>query len=274
MAVEDNSSLFREGSRIFGSMGDKPCPLGCIYCFVNSEGYEKTGRVDTEEAKRELTYEIEESEGVKTLLPAHDVELFLVPDWFPQLMELADYGLDIIIATKSSLTQRQVDQLVTVDNKLREKGALLQMAVTITRLDAEKAREIELFTPDPERRIATAKKLYEAGLATNIAIRPTLPFVPKGEYADLIKRTYEFSDSYLTSPLYLTPEMTTYMDRNYPGYQVEVFRPSFMRGQPPIRTVNTDRTSAMIAEIAAEYGKPCFNSATPSIQRAHALRGR
>jgi hypothetical protein len=68
--------------------------------------------------------------------------------------------------------------------------------------------------------------------------------------------------------------MEQYMSKNHPGYEVEIFHPPFMKDQPPIRTVNTDRTQAMITEIAAGYGKPCFNSSTPAIQHALTLRGR
>ena len=64
------------------------------------------------------------------------------------------------------------------------------------------------------------------------------------------------------------------MDRHHPEYEVEIFSPSFMQGAPEIRTVNTDATSDKITQMAARRGKPCFNSATPSIQLAHAQRDR
>lgn len=268
------NNLFREGDRVFATMDEKPCPLGCLYCFVEAPGYKPVGNVGNQEGVSTLKYEVEETDGVRILLPAHDIELFRVKDWYPKLLALTDLGLDTIVATKSSLKDKQVAQLVEVDKKLAEKGALLQIGVSIPRLDAESTRAIELYTQPPEKRIATAQRLYEAGIATNIAIRPTLPFVPDEEYEELIQRTAPFCDSYLTSPLYLTPKMTAYMDEHHPGYAVEIFSPSFMQGTPEIRTVNTDATSAKIAQMAARHSKPCFDSATPSIQLAHAQRNR
>lgn len=273
-------SFVQDQTRLFTSMGKNLCPLGCIYCFVNAEGYIRPGRVDTAEAVQELS-RIEEDGDIKTIVPAHDVEIFLVEDWAAKLMQLADFGLHIVIATKLSLEKgmpptgkQRIDQLKAINTSLMEKGALLHLGVSITRLDEEKTREIEPYPSTPTQRIATVKALSEARLPVNIAIRPTLPFVPKEEFEELIARTAPYCESYLVSPLYLTPAMKVYLDREHPGYRVDLFKPSFMKGGI-VETVNTDKTISMIREIAdrPEYNRLVFMTSAPAIKHALALRG-
>jgi len=272
------SIVVQDGSKVYASMGNKPCNLGCIYCFVNAEGYPGAGRVDTQEGLQQLIFEIEKEENIKIILPSHDVELFLVKNWSEELMKLAEFGLFIVISTKLSLDRgvpprnwERIDQLKRIDARLKSNNnALLQIAVSITRLTDWK--EIEQFTSSPEERITTVQRLSEAGLAVNIAIRPTLPFVPREEFEELIARTAPYCESYLTSPLYLTPKMKSYMDKRYPGYEVELFRPAFMQGGTEIETVNTRKTMDMVKEIAAKYNRSCFTRSGPAIEHAISLR--
>ena len=186
-------TLFREGNRVFATMDEEPCTLGCLYCFVETPGYKAVGNVGNQEGLSTLKYKVEETDGVRILLPAHDIELFRVKDWYAKLLALADLGLDTIVATKSSLKDKQITQLVEIDKKLAEKGALLQIGVSIPRLDADETRAIELYTQPPAKRIATAQRLFEAGIATNIAIRPTLPLYQMKNMKNLSKERPPFA---------------------------------------------------------------------------------
>lgn len=258
-----------DNTRVLASVGDKACSLGCIYCFVNAEGYQNSGRIDTQAGNQELSYEIEQG-NVQVLYPAHDIELFLIKDWDKKLMELTSFGIPINVATKSGLGAKHIEQLKTIDEALKEKGALLHMAVSLTRLHDWK--NIETRTPSPERRIATAKSLSEAGLAVTIALRPTLPFVPEKEFEELIARTAPYCESYSTGPLYLTPQMKQYMDEKQPGYQTELVKPSWIKGRPFIEAVNTDTTIALVKAIAQRWDRPVFNSSPKAVEHALALR--
>src|SRR6266567_5138773 len=95
--------VVQNGSKVYASMGIKPCPLGCIYCFVDAKGYSGVGRVDTLKGLQQLSFEVEKEENLKIILPSHDVELFLVNNWAEKLMRLAEFGLFIIISSKLSL---------------------------------------------------------------------------------------------------------------------------------------------------------------------------
>jgi len=259
----ENGNLVHDGIRVLGSMGDKACPLGCIYCFVNAPGYQGPGKVDTPDGMQELAYNIEGG-NIKIIQPVCDMELFLVKNWPEKLMQLTTHGLSIDISTKLALEKNEIEHLKAVDQKLKEQGALLHVAVSLTRLHDWK--EIEQFTPSSEQRIVTAQKLSEAGIATSIALRPTLPFVSAGEFEELIQRTAPFVDSYLSGPLYLTPKMKQYMNTKHPDYQVEIFSPKWMKGKPKIEAVNTYNAVAVVKGIAAQYERPLFDSTTQVVE--------
>ena len=257
------------GKRLARSMGENKCRLGCIYCFVDLPGYQKFDRVDSQEGIESLSYVIEKG-NIKVIQPACDVEIFLVRNWEEVLWDLADFGLPISFATKFALSQRSLEQLKFIDDKLKEKGAFLNIAVSLVRLN--NWREIEKFTPSPERRVQTARRLWEAGISVTIALRPTLPFVPLEEFEEIIQKTVPFCDNFITGPLYLTSTMKEYMDEKYPGYKVELVNPSWMKGRPEIEAVNTDGIIAWIREICARYSKPCFDHNIEAVEYSASLR--
>lgn len=84
-------------------------------------------------------------------------------------------GLDLSITTKSPLVLRDLDLLARLNRRHS-----LTVNVSITTLDSELARRLEIRAPAPHARLDAAIRLAEAGIATAIFCMPLLPGINAG----------------------------------------------------------------------------------------------
>jgi DNA repair photolyase len=85
-------------------------------------------------------------------------------------------GLSISIITKSDQVARDIDILKIIAAK-----SALSINVTVTTLRPRLARLLEPRAPRPDLRLATVKKLREAGLNVGVSASPLLPGITDGE---------------------------------------------------------------------------------------------
>ena len=76
------------------------------------------------------------------------------------------------LVTKSSLVERDLDVLAAM-----ARDRLVRVYVTITTLDGELARKLEPRAASPLRRLATVRRLAEAGVPVGVSLAPQIPFV-------------------------------------------------------------------------------------------------
>jgi DNA repair photolyase len=84
-------------------------------------------------------------------------------------------GLDLSITTKSPLVLRDLELL----QRLHRKHSLT-VNVSITTLDPELGRKLEIRAPAPHSRLDAATRLAEAGIATAIFCMPLMPGINAG----------------------------------------------------------------------------------------------
>jgi len=85
-------------------------------------------------------------------------------------------GLSLALTTKSPLVLRDLDLLVELDRR-----HAVEIHVTLTTVDGELARRLEVDAPAPAARLRTIARLAEAGLATRVNCMPLLPGINTGE---------------------------------------------------------------------------------------------
>src|SRR5437764_1253955 len=85
-------------------------------------------------------------------------------------------GRNISITTKSDLVARDLPLLVEI-----RRGNVLNVNMTITTLDAELAREIEIRAPRPELRLIAVEKLARAGISVGEFANPIMPLITDSE---------------------------------------------------------------------------------------------
>ncbi len=242
-----------ENSRLLASMGDAKCPLGCIYCFVDNDEYKYLEKIDKDNNFEILKLE---ASNVEVIQPACDIEIFLVPQVLEKLSELAKLGKSISFATKFKITEETAIKLSSLNQQLSIKGAILQIAVSFSRL--ENWKEIELYAPSPNERLKTLKLLYENEIPTTVAIRPLLPFIPEKELIELIDITQQYCYGYISGPVYTTPALKAYMKQKKIEANIELNKVSWMKDNPQVETICSKHLEQVLEARAKQHNKFVF----------------
>jgi DNA repair photolyase len=104
-----------------------------------------------------------------------------------QILEvLAEYKHPVSIVTKSALVERDLDVLTQL-----AKDHLVRVFVSVTTLDAELARKMELRASSPRRRLQAVKALNEAGVPCGVMVAPVIPFLTDAELEHVLQAAHE-----------------------------------------------------------------------------------
>jgi len=242
----------KEDERYIGSLGNRPCPMGCIYCFVENENYKGISKIDSKDR-------IEIDTEAKIIQPSCDVEFFLIENWEKKLKDLGTHQKSISFATKAKLSNRSIKQIALLNDKLQSYGELINIAVSLTSFRVD-WKEIEHFTPSPDERLKTLKQLYKAGIKTTVAIRPLLPFLTTEDLIDLVEKTYKFTFGYLLGPLYLTPRMKNYLIKKGEYYQVLSKKVSWLPIKTELEYIQSIHLEEDIKGLSKKYNLPVFEN--------------
>ncbi len=99
---------------------------------------------------------------------------------------LRDYRHPVAVVTKGALVER--DAVI-----LGEMGrmGLARVGISVTTLDRDLARRMEPRVPSPERRLATIRKLTEAGCPVRVMVAPVVPALTNHELEAILSRAAE-----------------------------------------------------------------------------------
>jgi DNA repair photolyase len=242
--------------RLITSIGNKKCPLGCIYCFVDNVNYTGIPKLNIDSAKSILS---QIDMGVEVLQPSADVELFLVPNWLEILEKLAEFKKHISFATKSKISDKKMMFLAHLNSELNKSGAILNIAVSITNLN-DNWRDIEKNTPSPDERIETLAMLFKHGIPTTVAVRPILPFLSTCDIDKIVEATYRYTYGYLSGPLYLTEEMKHYLIGKRYNYKTIIKEVEWLSGHPSMEVIESPLLEKYLVDKAKQYDIPVFQN--------------
>ena len=166
------------------------CEFGCKYCYARYT-HEFMER-DVNEFENRIYAKAAVAEILKSELPKIDkregIAIGTATDPYQpaerrfgrtrSILEVfaKERGWHVSITTKSDLVQRDVDLLVEIG-----RANVLDINITITTLKADLARMLEPRAPRPDLRIATVRKLAEAGLYVGVFPNPILPLITDRE---------------------------------------------------------------------------------------------
>jgi DNA repair photolyase len=97
------------------------------------------------------------------------------------LAVLAEFNHPVAIVTKGTLIERDIDLLAP----MAEKG-LVRVGVSVTTLDPKLSRLLEPRAPAPLRRLATIRRLSEAGLSVRLMVSPVIPALTDHEVESIV----------------------------------------------------------------------------------------
>ena len=130
------------------------------------------------------------------------------------LSQLARFGKILAVATKSRLTDTTINQLASIDQKLKKSGVYL--AVEISFASGRTRRDIEPYSPSIKDRVDTLKGLRQNGIIVIPFIRPILPqqLVSDDELLSIVDITCEYADVYAIGDFYYTEKIVRLLDLN------------------------------------------------------------
>ena len=172
------------------------CEHGCIYCFARpshaylgvSPGLDfETRLVARPNAPEVLRKELSaKSYKVATLAIGTNTDPYqpCERDWGIMracLEVLREFNHPVAIVTKGTLIERDLDIL----SEMATRG-LVRVGVSVTTLDADLSRRMEPRVPVPARRLATIRRLKEAGVPVRIMTSPLVPGLTDHELEALL----------------------------------------------------------------------------------------
>ncbi|WP_251363821.1 PA0069 family radical SAM protein [Epibacterium ulvae] len=172
------------------------CEHGCIYCFARPShaylGYSpgldfETRLIARPNAAEVLRMELGKARyKVATLAMGTNTDPYqpCETDWQITrkcLEVLRDFNHPIAIVTKGALIERDLDILAP----MAEQG-LVRVGISLTTLDPDLARRMEPRVPTPARRLATIKRLSDAGVPVRVMASPLVPGLSDHEVEALL----------------------------------------------------------------------------------------
>jgi DNA repair photolyase len=260
------------------------CSKRCQYCFElhNEFTHENEVKIKTNTVSV-LKSNIPSLDKTKAiLLDGYDCEKAEQKERLIRsaLKVIVEYGIPLLIQTKSDLVLRDLDLL----EELNDSGVFVNVSFSMTSLNQDHARIFEPYTCSPFNRLEAMKKISDAGIHTGIILMPVLPFISdtKEELNTLFSRSAEKGCEYVIPELLRVtssgkqrdmcfgiirkhfPELVKRYEELYPARQ---FGPKF--GSGPRDNAYRSGLLKRIGEVSRRYGLP---TAFPSIQEPRSER--
>ena len=172
------------------------CEHGCIYCFARpshaylglSPGLDfETRLVARPEAPEILRAELSAKGYVPaTIAIGTNTDPYQPIEKDRQIMRgilkvLGEFNHPVAIVTKGALIERDIDLLAP----MAEKG-LVRVGISVTTLDPKLCRLLEPRAPTPARRLATIRRLAQAGIAVRLMVSPVIPALTDHEVEAIV----------------------------------------------------------------------------------------
>lgn len=207
------------------------CEHGCIYCFARpthaylglSPGLDfETRLIARPSAPDVLARELSAKRyRPRTIAIGTNTDPYQPIEIDQRIMRrlmqvLLDFKHPVGIVTKGTLIERDVDILAQLAEQ-----RLVRVGISITSLDRNLSRKMEPRAPTPERRLATIRKLTEAGVEVRVMTSPIVPALTDHELEAILTRAKEAgaiaaSWIMLRLPLEVSPLFQEWLGEHFP----------------------------------------------------------
>ncbi len=176
------------------------CEHGCVYCFARpthaylglSPGLDFETRLTAKpEAAALLARELSAAGySPRTLAIGTNTDAYQPIEKKMRIMRgvlevLERFSHPVGIVTKSALIERDIDILA----RMAARG-LAKVAVSVTTLDPELARQMEPRAASPRKRLETIEKLTAAGIPVTVMVAPVIPAINEHEIERILDAAF------------------------------------------------------------------------------------
>ncbi|MHA7877245.1 PA0069 family radical SAM protein [Roseivivax sp.] len=213
------------------------CEHGCIYCFARpshaylglSPGLDfETRLVARPEAPEVLARELRARRySVAPIAIGTNTDPYQPIERDQGVMRgllevLRDFRHPVGIVTKGTLIERDIDIL----SDLAAEG-LTRVGISVTTLDAQLSRRMEPRVPAPARRLATVRRLSEAGIPVRLMVSPVVPALTDPELEAILEAGAEAGADaaswiMLRLPREVSPLWQDWLETHYPDRAARV----------------------------------------------------
>ena len=172
------------------------CEHGCIYCFARPThaylGLSPGLDFETRLVARPNAAELLRKELSKPRYKVQPMAIGTNTDPYQPVEKargitrdclevLAEFRHPVAIVTKGTLIERDIDILAPMAQQ-----GLVRVGISVTTLDPELSRRMEPRVPAPARRLATIRRLSEAGIPVRVMTSPLVPGLTDHELEALL----------------------------------------------------------------------------------------
>ena len=213
------------------------CEHGCIYCFARpshaylgfSPGLDfETRLIARPNADAVLRQELNKrSYKVATMAMGTNTDPYQPCEGERQITRrclevLRDFNHPVAIVTKGALVERDLDILAPMAAK-----GLVRVGISLTTLDPDLARRMEPRVPTPARRLATIRRLSDAGVPVRVMASPLIPGLSDHEVEALLAAGQAAGADaaswiMLRLPREVSPLWQQWLQEHYPGRAAKV----------------------------------------------------
>ena len=207
------------------------CEHGCIYCFARpthawlglSPGLDFETRLV---ARPGIAAVLERELRTRSYAPAPlaigtNTDPYQPVEQRYRLMRqiltlLADFGHPVAIVTKGAGIERDIDLLAPMAAR-----GLVRVGISVTTLDPDLSRRMEPRAPAPARRLATIRRLTQAGIPVRIMVSPVVPALTDPELESILQAGAQAGADaaswiMLRLPLEVSPLWQAWLAEHYP----------------------------------------------------------
>lgn len=239
--------------------GAGTCKFRCAYCFASDPAYRPGESVHAPDFQARV-----ESDGTDVLMLAADTELFHNPHSALQTLEtLTTAGKDLTFSTKMHLPPSIIERLVAIAEKLRARGNILAVMVSIPLITNSAA--LEGLVASVESRMQLVTTLRKAGLLPFVGIRPLLPppFLPDDDVPYIVRATVEASLGYIIGPYWFQEDRFGLLERDLPIMRRPV---PWMPGMPEWYVYEDKRREQRFAEVIGAAGGVLYERSSEAVR--------
>ncbi|MBD3679286.1 MAG: PA0069 family radical SAM protein [Rhodobacteraceae bacterium] len=213
------------------------CEHGCIYCFARpshaylgmSPGLDfETKLIARPGAAEALARELSATSYVpKVIAIGTNTDPYQPVERDQKVMRrilevLQEFNHPVAVVTKGTLIERDLDILGEMG-----RAGLARVGISVTTLDADLSRRMEPRAPAPQRRLATIRKLTEAGVPVRLMVSPVVPALTDHELEAILQAGAEAgavaaSWIMLRLPLEVAPLFRDWLAEHYPDCAARV----------------------------------------------------